>query len=184
MSALTTYIQSWRLNYKKFFPAQLAQKSIQDFSLTFIDSKWNWELLQHSPCILVVNTATGCGLHQQLKELQDLYQRYCDRGLVVIAVPTNDFLNQETYEGDALVQHCALHYGVSFPILQNTHVIKETPHPLFVWLNTLQKPQWNYQKYLFNAQGRCIATAGPKSSPFLLETEIQALLTVEDTAKL
>ena len=178
MISIEGYIRPWTLRYKKFFPAQVSQEKIKSFNMKFIDPTLDWQVLKESPCILVVNTATGCGLHKQLQELQSLYSLYHDRGLLIISVPSNDFLNQETRHGEALTTYCSLNYGVTFPILENTHVIKEDIHPLFVWLNKLQKPQWNYQKYLFNAQGYCIATAGPRSSPFILEKDIKDLLKI------
>ncbi len=176
MISIQEYIAPWTLKYKKLFPAQVAQSKIQDFDLTFISPRFQWKDLQKSRCFLVANTATGCGLHKQLQELQGLWDLYRSQGLCVISVPSADFMNQEAKDGEALAEYCSLTYGVTFPIMEKTHVIKEHVHPLFQWLNRLQKPQWNFQKYLFDEQGYCVATAGPRSSPFVLEESIKELL--------
>jgi glutathione peroxidase len=176
MISIEEYISPWTLKYKKFFPAQVSQFKIKDFDLQFIDSRFQWDVLKNSPCILVVNTATGCGFHKQLADLQSLYDMYHSQGLCIISVPSGDFMNQEAHNGPELSEYCSLRYGVTFPILEKTHVLKENVHPLFQWINRLQKPQWNFQKYLFNSQGYCIASAGPRSSPFILEDGIKRLL--------
>ncbi len=182
MISIEEYIRPWTLKYKKFFPAQISQSKIKDFELTFIDPRFQWDTLKKSLCILVVNMATGCGLHKQLRELESLYQAYRAQGLCIISVPSEDFMNQEPHSGSELAEYCSLSYGVTFPILEKTHVLKGNIHPLFIWLNRLQKPQWNFQKYLFNAQGYCIASAGPRSSPFVLEDTIKELLKVPNSS--
>jgi len=180
MISIEDMIRPWTLKYKKFLPAQVSQSKILDFDLSFIDPRFQWEDLKStSACFLVVNTATGCGLHKQLTELQTLWERYEEYGLCVISVPSADFMNQESREGSDLAEYCSLNYGVTFPILEKAHVLKECVHPLFQWLNRLQKPQWNFQKYLFDTHGYCIATAGPRSSPLVLEDTIKEILHID-----
>jgi len=155
------------------------QDSLLQYELKFIDEKWDWKQLQSEyKVFLVVNTATGCGLHKQLGQLEELYLKYQSQGLLVIAVPSSDFLSQEPLDGAELIQYCSLEYGATYPMTYKMHVASEPIAPLFQWLSKIQKPKWNYQKYLFNAQGHCVFVAGPTQEPLALESQIQSLLSV------
>lgn len=184
MMALENYLKPWTLKNKKYFPAHADQKTIHHFDLEFINPQFSMEELKKSRCILLVNTATGCGLHNQLEQLQQLYTLYKDLGFLVVAAPSPDFMNQEKREGQELQTYCEIKYGATYPFLKNMHVVSEPIHPLFQWLNRMQKPVWNFQKYLFNTQGFCIATAGPRANPFILEQDIQQILHLKDNSSI
>jgi glutathione peroxidase len=98
--------------------------------------------------ILVVNTASRCGLTRQYEELQAIWERYRDRGLIVLGVPSNDFGNQELGTATEIRQFCALNFNVSFPMTSKVQVRGERAHPFYVWarqeLGSGAKPRWNF----------------------------------------
>ncbi len=122
--------------------------------------------------LLLVNTATKCGLAPQFKDLEELYKTYKDKGLVILGFPSNQFSNQEPLEGEAIDQFCELNYGVSFPIFDKTDVKGETASPLFKFLSNKNEngavglsPKWNFQKYLINRQGEVVDYFLPITTP-------------------
>ena len=113
--------------------------------------------------ILVVNTASQCGFTPQYAGLQQLWTRFHDRGLMMIAVPSNDFGGQEP-GGAADIHETANHvYGVTFPIAEKAVVRGANPHPFYKWAASerpLETPRWNFHKYLIGRDGH-IAAAFP-----------------------
>ena len=111
--------------------------------------------------ILVVNTASQCGYTPQYAGLQELWTRYRDRGLTIIAVPSNDFGGQEP-GGVADIQATAHHaYGVTFPLAQKAVVKGTSPHPFYKWAaaeRPLDVPRWNFHKYLIGRDGHIAAS--------------------------
>lgn len=106
--------------------------------------------------ILVVNTATACGLAGQFVGLQGLWTRFGERGLAVIAVPSPDFGNQEPYDGQAIAEAARQNHGVTFPVTDKTHVLGPQAHPFYRWAAAEkpgQVPQWNFHKYLVGRDG-------------------------------
>ena len=106
--------------------------------------------------ILLVNTASKCGFTKQYVQLEDLYQLYKDRGLIIIGVPSNDFLNQEPGTDAEIKTFCELNYQITFPLTQKIHVAKKDVDPLYQWLAGHRKPKWNFHKYLFDKNGYLI----------------------------
>jgi glutathione peroxidase len=110
--------------------------------------------------VLLVNTASNCGYTAQYGELQELYERYKDR-LVVIAFPANDFKEQERGTDGAIAEFCRVNYGVSFPLMKKSSVVKGAgQNPIFRWLTDEakngwngQEPVWNFCKYLVDEHG-------------------------------
>ena len=107
--------------------------------------------------VLVVNTASKCGFTPQYKELEELYLKYKDRGLVVLGVPSNDFGAQEPGSAKEIQSFCELNYGVSFPMAQKEVVSGKKAHPFYLCakqtLGVLSAPKWNFHKYLVNKEG-------------------------------
>jgi len=113
--------------------------------------------------LLVVNTASGCGFTPQLKEMENLYKQYKDRGLEILACPSNDFGKQEPLSNEGIQAFCKTNYDISFLITQKIHVKGVAAHPLFAYLadkklNTRSNgyPKWNFHKYLIDRNGRMI----------------------------
>lgn len=106
--------------------------------------------------VLIVNTATACGLAPQFSGLQSLWTRFGDRGLTVIAVPSPDFGNQEPLDGAAIAQTARDNHGVTFPVADKAHVRGPSAHPFYRWAAAQkpgETPQWNFHKYLVGRDG-------------------------------
>jgi glutathione peroxidase len=107
--------------------------------------------------VLVVNTASYCGYTPQYRELEDLWQRYHGRGLVVLGVPSNDFGEQEPGSAAEIKQFCSTNYSVHFPLAQKSRVIGGAAHPFYRWvadsLGEAGTPRWNFHKYLIGPDG-------------------------------
>jgi glutathione peroxidase len=108
--------------------------------------------------VLVVNTASRCGLTPQYESLNTLYNRYRRHGLVVLGFPANDFAGQEPGDNKQIAQFCAINYGVSFPMFGKlAQPINE--HPLFAQLSKASgsAPRWNFHKYLIDRHGKVVS---------------------------
>jgi glutathione peroxidase len=116
--------------------------------------------------VLVANTASLCGYTPQYADLQALYDAYKDRGLVVLAVPSDDF-NQELGTDAEVKDYCELHYDLDLPMTTISHVRGEAALPFFAWLREAQgyEPQWNFNKVLIGADGTMLGTWGSGESP-------------------
>ncbi len=133
--------------------------------------------------VLVVNTASQCGFTPQYQGLEKLWQRYKDRGLVVLGFPCNQFGRQEPGSESEIAAFCQLNYGVSFPMFRKIDVNGAGTHPLYGHLKRLapgllgsQGIKWNFTKFLLSADGRSIKRFGPTTKPEALQDEIEALL--------
>ena len=118
--------------------------------------------------ILIVNTASQCGYTPQYAGLQKLWQRYRERGLMIIGVPSNDFGGQEPGT-EADIEHTAHDgYGVSFPLANKAAVKGASPHPFYKWAaaeRPLEKPRWNFHKYLIGRDGHITASFATSVEP-------------------
>ena len=110
--------------------------------------------------VLVVNTASYCGYTVQYQGLEALYQKYRDRGLVVLGVPSNDFGAQEPGSNEQVADFCERTYKVRFPMLSKTVVSGKQAAPLYLGLagKTGQSPRWNFHKYLLGRDGQALAS--------------------------
>lgn len=110
--------------------------------------------------LLIVNTASKCGFTPQYKELEAIWQKHKDDGLVVLGVPSNDFANQEPGSSDEIAQFCEINFGVDFPLTEKVHVKGGDAHPLFQWLamegGFISKPRWNFYKYVIGKDGKLV----------------------------
>ena len=107
--------------------------------------------------VLVVNTASFCGYTPQYSDLEALWQRYRDRGLVVLGVPSNDFGRQEPGSTGQIKEFCTTNYSVDFPLTEKCRVIGGEAHPFYRWvadnLGEAGTPRWNFHKYLVGRDG-------------------------------
>jgi glutathione peroxidase len=124
--------------------------------------------------VLVVNTASKCGLTPQYEGLEQLYSDYKDRGLVVLGVPCNQFMGQEPGTEAEIAEFCQLTFNVDFPMTSKTDVKGETAHPFYKWakdqLGEPAEPVWNFHKILIGKNGEAIRAFGPRTDP--LDTEV------------
>lgn len=132
--------------------------------------------------VLVVNTASQCGLTPQYEGLEKLYEKYKDDGLVILGFPCNQFGNQEPGDEKSISEGCLVNYGVTFPMFSKVDVNGDTAHPLFKYLKTKlggllgSKIKWNFTKFLIDAQGRPVKRFAPITKPEALEKDIVKLL--------
>ncbi|MFT8393611.1 MAG: glutathione peroxidase [Liquorilactobacillus ghanensis] len=127
--------------------------------------------------LLIVNTASKCGLAPQLNGLEELYQHYQAQGLVVIGLPSDQF-HQEIAE-EQVSEYCRLHYGVTFPMTKKVKVNGSDADPLFTYLKETAghgKIKWNYTKFLISRTGQVIQRFAPITTPEKIEPAIIAAL--------
>ncbi|WP_309641625.1 glutathione peroxidase [Flavobacterium sp.] len=122
--------------------------------------------------ILIVNTASKCGLTPQYKELEALYKKYKDQNFVIVGFPANNFGQQEPGTNAEISSFCELNYGVTFPMMSKISVKGDDMHPLYQFLtqkskNGLQdsEVEWNFQKYLINEKGELEQVIKPQTLP-------------------
>ena len=129
--------------------------------------------------VLVVNTASLCGFAGQFDDLQILHETYGPRGLLVLAVPSDDF-NQELGSEDAVKSYCATNFDLTLPMAAITHVRGAQAHPFYIWLKaeTGFEPGWNFNKVLLGPDGKVVGTwgAGPKPLGRAIQGAIETLL--------
>jgi len=132
--------------------------------------------------ILVVNTASKCGLTPQFKELQVIYEIYKEKGLEILGFPCNQFAKQDPGSNEEISVFCALNYGVSFPMFAKIDVNGEEAHPLYKYLKTEAKGvlsneiKWNFTKFLIDAEGHVIKRYAPIVAPSKIKVDIERLL--------
>lgn len=132
--------------------------------------------------VLVVNTASECGFTPQYKGLEALWEKYKERGLVVIAVPSNDFGGQEPGSAEQIKDFCEVKYGVSFYIAAKEQVKGEGAHPFYRYarekLGALAAPKWNFHKYLIGPDGQLVDWFASTTEPLdgKLTSKIESLL--------
>ena len=124
--------------------------------------------------VLLVNTASLCGYTPQYSALQKLQDTYKDQGLVVFAVPSDDF-HQEKASNDEVKSFCELNYGITMPMSVIAHVIGPEAYPLNLWLKQTGgfEPEWNFNKVLFDRQGKVMVTWRSSAKPIRSEIEAQ-----------
>jgi glutathione peroxidase len=147
-----------------------------DFSFTSIDGDpLPLSTFKGKP-VLVVNTASKCGLTPQYEGLEKLWSDYKDKGLVVLGVPCNQFAGQEPWPEDEIKGFCVTNYAVDFPMTSKVDVKDAGRHPFYAWaedkLGESAVPVWNFHKILIGADGEAIRAFGPRTDP--LDAEITA----------
>ena len=107
--------------------------------------------------VLIVNTASMCGFTKQYGGLQDLYESYRDKGLVVLGIPSNSFMQEHTSE-DKVKDFCETNFNITFPMTKIEEVIGSEKHPLYGWLKEEHgiKPKWNFHKILIDKEGKVV----------------------------
>lgn len=132
--------------------------------------------------VLVINTATKCGLTPQFEGLEKLHQKYKDQGLVVLGFPCNQFAGQEPLNNEEMESACLINHGVSFQLTEKVDVNGKNAHPVFKFLKkklpTLlgKSIKWNFAKFLIDANGKPYRRYSPTTKPHRLEKDIKKLL--------
>jgi glutathione peroxidase len=132
---------------------------------------------------LIVNTASQCGLTPQYKGLQELYERFKDRGFVVLGFPSNQFGAQEPGTNQEIATFCETSFGVSFPMFAKIDVNGDSAHPLYKWLKAekpgllgLESIKWNFSKFLIGRDGQIAERYAPTTTPESVAADIEKLL--------
>ncbi|BDD09887.1 glutathione peroxidase [Fulvitalea axinellae] len=133
--------------------------------------------------LLIVNTASKCGLTPQYKGLEELYKELNGQGLEVLGFPCNQFGGQEPGSEEEIGQFCELNYGVSFPMFSKIDVNGSETHPLYEYLKSEKKGvlgtkaiKWNFTKFLIDKEGRVIERFSPTTEPAKIKGAIEKLL--------
>ncbi|MDB6107605.1 MAG: glutathione peroxidase [Gammaproteobacteria bacterium] len=154
-----------------------------DFNATSLDGKPVPLKEFAGKVMLIVNTASKCGFTPQYEGLETLYQKYRDRGLVVLGFPCNQFGAQEPGSAAEIGSFCEKNYGVSFPMFEKIDVNGDATHPLYQWLKKSargllgsERIKWNFTKFLLDRHGNPIERYAPVKKPQDLAKDIEALL--------
>lgn len=147
------------------------QSQINAYSFKFedIDGKDVYLSNYKGKVLLIVNTASKCGFVGQYARLQELYDKYKDRGFEIIAVPSNDFGDQELDSAEEIKEFCDTNYKITFPIMNKTHIVGDDAHPFYQWavsqVSYFGKPKWNFHKFLIGKDGKLVDWYSTATSP-------------------
>ncbi len=157
--------------------------TVYDFEAVSIDGQPASLSTQRGKVILVVNTASACGFTPQFGGLEQLWQDYRERGLVIVGFPSNEFGAQDPGSNDEIAGFCQRNYGVSFPMMAKIKVNGRDAHPLYQWLKK-EAPgllgsegiKWNFTKFLVGRDGRVLKRYAPTDTPASLRADVEAAL--------
>ncbi len=157
--------------------------SVYDYTATTINGQEKPMTDFKGLVVLVVNTASKCGLTPQFKGLESLYETYKDRGLMVLGFPCNQFAGQDPASNDEISEFCQLNYGVSFPMFAKIDVNGDSAHPLFKHLKSAapgllgsEAIKWNFTKFLVDRNGQVVERYAPTTEPEKIAKDIERLL--------
>ncbi|MBQ0714986.1 glutathione peroxidase [Paraperlucidibaca wandonensis] len=157
--------------------------TLGDFSAKRIDGETVSLKDYEGRVVLVVNTASKCGFTPQFTGLEAVFQRFHDKGFVVLGFPCNQFLNQDPGSDSDIAQFCSLDYGVTFPMFAKIDVNGPDAHPLFQHLTQAapgllgsKKVKWNFTKFLVGKDGKVIDRYAPTTKPEDLVADIEKAL--------
>ncbi|MGC3977819.1 MAG: glutathione peroxidase [Paludibacteraceae bacterium] len=136
--------------------------------------------------VLVVNTASKCGLTPQFEGLEALYKKYKDQGLVILGFPCNQFAKQDPGTNEEIASFCQSNYGVTFPMFEKIDVNGKNTHPIYQYLKSALPGtltdgiKWNFTKFLLDKNGNPVERFAPNVKPADLEQDVVALLNDSD----
>jgi glutathione peroxidase len=150
----------------------VSAQNFHDFTVTNIDGdEFKLGSLKGKK-VMVVNTASKCGLTPQYEDLEALYKQYGGEKFEIVGFPANNFMKQEPGTDEEIKEFCTRNYGVSFPMMSKISVKGEDIHPLYQWLTSKSKNgvldsevSWNFQKYLIDENGRFVKMISPRTKP-------------------
>jgi glutathione peroxidase len=160
IALLTVTLQSW--SQDSFYDFTVKDIKGNDFPLSELKGKK----------VLVVNTASKCGLTPQYEDLEALFREYKEEDFVIIGFPSNDFAGQEPGTNSEIAAFCTEKFDVTFPMMEKISVKGDEIHPLYKWLTTEKmngledsKVAWNFQKYMIDTNGVLVGHLGPRKKP-------------------
>jgi glutathione peroxidase len=150
----------------------MERASIHQFSVEDIEGNTFDFATLSGKKIMVVNTASKCGLTPQYKQLEEVYEHYKNNNFIIVGFPANDFMSQEPGTNEEIATFCERNYGVTFPMMSKITVKGKEMHPLYQFLTQKQKNgiadsevEWNFQKYLLNEKGQLELVVSPRTLP-------------------
>ncbi len=156
--------------------------TLSDFSATTLAGEEASLSTYAGQVVLVVNTASKCGLTPQYEGLEKLHQEFAPNGLAVLGFPCNQFAGQEPGSAEQIQEFCQANYGVTFPMFAKVDVNGKTAHPLFTWLKDGTRGMvgeaitWNFTKFLVGRDGHVIKRYSPTTEPAKIAEDIRAAL--------
>lgn len=156
--------------------------SVYDFEVTTIRGEKKKLSDYRGQVLVIVNTATKCGFAPQFDGLQELYEKYKDRGFAVLGFPSAQFMNQEPGDNGQVEEACKINFGVTFPLFAKIDVNGPEADPLY---NYLKKEaggllgsaiKWNFTKFLVDRDGHVVKRIAPATAPAKFEDQIVKLL--------
>ncbi|MDF1508137.1 glutathione peroxidase [Robertmurraya sp. DFI.2.37] len=156
-------------------------KTVYDFHVKMTDGTEKSLKDYSGKVLLIVNTASKCGLTPQFKGLQELYDKFADQDFVILGFPCDQFNNQEFAQIDETLQFCQKNYGVTFPMFAKIDVNGENADPLFTFLKEEKKGvlskniKWNFTKFLVDQTGQVVERYAPTTEPSQIEKDLAKL---------
>lgn len=172
----TLFLGAIAMSANDFYSFSVKEASGKDVSISDFKGK----------VVLIVNVASKCGFTPQYEGLEALYDKYKEKGFVVIGFPSNEFGAQEPGSNEEIQKFCKINYGVSFPVMAKIKVNGEEADPLYKWLKTsspgifgTEAIKWNFTKFLIGRDGKAVGRYAPKTEPKELEKPIEKALVVD-----
>ena len=159
------------------------EKVFYDFKINSISGKIINLSNYKNKAVLVVNTASFCGFTKQYNDLQILWEKYQNNGLIVLGIPSNSF-NQESSDNDEIKNFCETNFNIDFPLTEVTNVKGENAHQIFKWAKenygNSAVPKWNFHKILINKEGKIQNTFNSFTKPISkkITAEIEKILEI------
>lgn len=149
-----------------------AMKTLHDFTIETLQGETFDLSTLKGKKVLVVNTASECGLTPQYAQLQELYEKFGGENFEIVGFPSNDFAGQEPGSNDEIASFCQKNYGVTFPMMTKIQVKGDGQHPIYQWLTSKAQNgvgdyevQWNFHKFLVDEEGRLVKDVAPQTAP-------------------
>jgi glutathione peroxidase len=170
---MISFFNTCNANYDKiFFDFDIKDINEENFALKNLKDK----------AVLLVNVASNCGFTKQYSELQELYEKYNEKGLVVLGVPSNQFGGQEPGNNNEIKDFCETNFNITFPMTTKVDVKGDNAHPIYLWAKenygNTAVPKWNFHKILINRQGKIEDTYSSFTKPMSkkLTSKIEEIL--------
>ncbi|KAF9048427.1 glutathione peroxidase-like protein [Panaeolus papilionaceus] len=133
--------------------------------------------------VLIVNVASKCGFTPQYQGLQELYNKYKDKGLEILGFPCNQFGGQEPADDDGIKEFCTLNHGVTFPLMKKSDVNGDNTNKVYQWLKNeksgllgLTRIKWNFEKFLVDKEGKVVQRWASTTTPAAIDAEVAKII--------